>query len=89
MNQNPLLLLGTRAICQDPPKDKELDQEFSVEANYRVKMRGVRSFMGWHQIPDFDSSLSSLEDNPFAGSRAQPTGKVFIKMTGCAESSRN
>ena len=36
--------------------------------------------MGWHQIPDFDSSSSSLDDNPFAGSRAQATGKVSIKL---------
>ena len=40
---------------RDPPKDDELDQEFSEEANYREMMRGECSFMGWHQIPDFDS----------------------------------
>ena len=51
---------------RDPAKDNGLDQEFSEEANYRETMRGVRSFMSWHQIPDFDSS--SLDDNPFAGS---------------------
>ena len=44
-------------------------------------MRGVHSFMGWHQIPDFDSSSSSLDDNPFAGSQTQPTGKVSIKLS--------
>ena len=43
-------------------------------------MRGVRSFMGWHQIPDFDSSSSSLDNSPFAGARAQATGKVSIKL---------
>ena len=43
-------------------------------------MRGVHSFLGWHQIPDIDSSSSSLDDNPFASSRARPTGKVFIKL---------
>ena len=52
----------------DPVKDDKLNQEFSEEANYRETMRGVHSFMGWHQIPDFDSSPSSLDDNPFAGS---------------------
>ena len=43
-------------------------------------MRGVRSFMGRHQIPDFDSSSSSMDDNLFAGSQTQPTGKVSIKL---------
>ena len=52
----------------DPAKDDELDQEFSEEANYTETMGGVHSFMGWHQIPDFDSSSFSLDGNPFAGS---------------------
>ena len=36
--------------------------------------------MGCHQIPDFDSTSSSLDDNPFAGSRVMPTGKVSVKL---------
>ena len=44
--------------------------------------------MGWHQIREFDSE-SSADDNPFAGSRAQPTGKVSVKLpvetTGCVD----
>ena len=36
--------------------------------------------MGCHQIPDFDSTSSSLDDNPFAGSRVTPTGKVSVKL---------
>ena len=36
--------------------------------------------MGWHRIPDFDSASSSLDDNPFAGSRVKPTGKVSVKL---------
>ena len=35
--------------------------------------------MGWHQIPEFDS-VSSADDNTFASSRVQPTGKVSIKL---------
>ena len=35
--------------------------------------------MGWHQIPEFDS-VSSADNNPFAGSRAPPTGKVSVKL---------
>ena len=40
----------------------------------------VRLFMGWHQIPDFDSASSSLDDNLFAGSRVKPTAKVSVKL---------
>ena len=36
--------------------------------------------MGWHQILDFDSASSSLDDNPFAGSRVKPTGKVSVNL---------
>ena len=57
------------------PEDST-DQDLSEEANYRETIRGVRSFMGWHQIPDFDSASSSLDDNPFAGSRVKEAGKV-------------
>ena len=56
------------------------DQDLSEDANYRETIRGVRSFMGWHQIPDYDQSSSSLDDNPFAGSRTQPTGKVSVRL---------
>ena len=35
--------------------------------------------MGWHNIPEF-ISVSSSDDNPFAGSRVQPTGKVSVKL---------
>ena len=61
------------------PEDST-DQDLSEEANYRETIRGVRSFMGWHQIPDFDSASSSLDDDPFARSRAKPTGKVSVKL---------
>ena len=49
------------------PEDSP-DQDLSEEANYRETIGGVRSFMGWHQIPDFDCASSSLDDNPFTGS---------------------
>ena len=62
-----------------PDKDDSSDQELSEEASYRETIRGVRSFMGWHQIPEFDS-VSSADDNPFAGSGVQPTGKVSVKL---------
>ena len=56
------------------------DQDLSEDANYRGTIRGVRSFMDWHQIPVYDSTSSSLDDNPFAGSRVKPTGKVSVKL---------
>ena len=65
---------------KDFARDDSADQELSEEGSYRETIRGVKSFMGWHQIPDFDSASSSLDDNPFASSRAQPTWKVSIKL---------
>ena len=62
-----------------PDKDVSGDQERSEEASYRETIRGVRSFMGWHKIPEFNS-VSSSDDNPFASSRVQPTGKVSVKL---------
>ena len=56
-------------------RDESTDQELSEEASCRETMRGMRSFMGWHKVPEFES-VSSSDDNPFAGSRVQPTGKV-------------
>ena len=35
--------------------------------------------MGWHKIPEFNS-VSSSDDNPFAGSQVQLTGKVSVKL---------
>ena len=52
---------------KDLTRDEAADQELSEESTYRETIRGVRSFMGWHQIPEFDS-VSSADDNPFASS---------------------
>ena len=51
---------------QDELPEGSADQDLSEDANYKETIRGVRSFMGWHQIPDYDSTSSSLDDNPFA-----------------------
>ena len=64
---------------RDLPKEEVADQEHSEEANYQETMRGIRSFMGWHNIPEFET-MSSSDDNPFAGARVQPTGKVSVKL---------
>ena len=51
-----------------------------LDQNYRETMRGIRSFMGWTRIPDMDSAAATSDDNPFAGPKTQPTGKVSVKM---------
>ena len=56
------------------------DQTLSEAQNYRETMRGIRSFMGWSHIPDMDTAASTSDDNPFAGPKAQPTGKVSVTM---------
>ena len=56
------------------------DQTLSDEQNYRETMRGIRSFIGWTHIPDMDTAASTSDDNPFAGPKAQPAGKVSVTM---------
>ena len=56
------------------------DQRTSEEQSYRETVRGLRSFKGWHQVPEFLSSASWQDDNPFAGPRSQSTGKVSVKL---------
>ena len=66
--------------CQGDLPDTATDQDLSEDANYRETIRGVRSFMKWHHIPDYDNSAASMDDNPFAGSRVKTTGKVSVKL---------
>ena len=68
-----------RSPDRDVTRD-ETDQEPTEEANYRETMRGVRSFMNWHKIPEFETVSFAADDNPFAGARVQPTGKVSVKL---------
>ena len=58
----------------------DVDQELSAEQTYKETICGVRLFMGLHQVPEFDSSPSSLDDNPFANTRTQHCGKVSVKV---------
>ena len=64
-----------RDVSRDDP-----DSEPTEEANYRETMRGVRSFMNWHKVPEFETVSSTADDNPFAGACVQPTGKVSVKL---------
>ena len=36
--------------------------------------------MGWDQVPEFDSSSSAQDDNPFTGTRPPQPGKVSVKV---------
>ena len=64
-----------------PDREKllDVDQELTAEQTYRETLRGVRSFMAWNDIPEFDSS-SSHDDNPFTGSKTSHTRKVSVKV---------
>ena len=67
----------------DPDQDaatNDPDQILSEDQNYRETMRGIRSYMGWTHIPDMDTAISTSDDNPFAGPKTQPTGKVSVNM---------
>ena len=50
-----------------------VDQELSANQTSRETIHGVRSFMGWSQVPEF-------HNNPFAGARTQQTGKLSVKV---------
>ena len=56
------------------------DLTLSDEQSYWETMSGIRSFMGWTHIPEVDNTASRSEDNPFAGPKSQPTGKVSVTM---------
>ena len=68
-----------RSADKDASKD-DPETEPTEEANYRETMRGVRSFMNWHRVPEFETVSSTADDNSFAGTRVQPTGKVSVKL---------
>ena len=58
----------------------DVDQELTAEKTCRETLRGIRSFMAWNDIPEFDSSSSSQDDNPFTGPKSFHNGKVSVKV---------
>ena len=46
----------------------------------RDNMQGIRSFMGWSNIPELDNTTNTSDDNPFAGPKTAHPGKVSVKM---------
>ena len=57
----------------------EPDQAISEEQTYRETMSGIRSYMGWSNIPEMDTTTGS-DDNPFSGLKSSTTGKVSVQM---------
>ena len=55
------------------PSRNDPETEPTEEANYRETMRGVRSFMNWHRVPEFETVSSTADDNPFAIKEGYPT----------------
>ena len=43
-------------------------------------MRGVRSYMGWSNIPDMDSATTGSDNNPFSGPKVSVPGKISVKV---------
>ena len=43
-------------------------------------MCGIRSYMGWSNIPDMDSATTGSDDNPFSVPKMTVTGKVSVQM---------
>ena len=72
--------LSDRESIHEQEEIMEGDQELSAEQSYRETLRGVRSFMAWNDVPEFDSASSSQDDNPFTGNRGSQTGKTSIKV---------
>ena len=69
-------------IHRDRSADRDASRDDPEEANYRETMRGVRSFMNWHKVPEFETVSSTADYNPFAGARVQPTGKISEPACG-------
>ena len=63
---------------QDPDMATDPDQTLSEDQTYRETLRGIRSYMGWTHIPDMESTTSTGDDNPFAGPKSLPAGKVSV-----------
>ena len=46
---------------------------------YQETLRGMRSYMGWSRIPDFDNS-SSADDSPFTVPKQHSTGTISVNL---------
>ena len=62
---------GELSDFEASPITQEPGQLLSEEQKYRETVRGVRSYMGWHKIQEFEAPSLSADDIPFAGPRSQ------------------
>ena len=53
-----------------------------LQKTYRETMKGIRSYMGWSDIPDLNNTTTASDDNPFSGPKATTPGKVSVQMPG-------
>ena len=68
-------------LSEDPDQPvADQDQPVSEEQNYRDTMQGIRSFMGWSNIPELDNTTNTSDDNSFAGPKTAHPSKVSVKM---------
>ena len=77
---NPLEEEGEVSGQETGTAEQEPVHVMSEEQNHRETMRLVRSYMGWNQVPEFESSASSQYDDPFAGPRTQSTGDISVQL---------
>ena len=73
---------GELSDAEESPDLETSDPDWvlSEDQNYRETVRGVRAFMGWTHIPDLEFSPQSRTDNPWAGHRSQPVGKISVDL---------
>ena len=60
------------------PKEDSNQQISEEETTGKWSDQCVRSYMGWHQLPEFESAASSQDDNSFACPHA--TSKISVKL---------
>ena len=64
----------------------EVDQALSEEQIYRERVQGIRSFMGWTHIPDFDTSSSlAVDTSPLQDQRNNQPARyqsIYPVMSG-------
>ena len=69
---------GELVTGSDTELSPDQDNIQTEDQSNRETVRGVRSDMGWDFIQDLESSATSSSDNPWAGGRPQPVGKVSV-----------
>ena len=66
---------GQLSDSTEPPEQTE-------DMTYREMVRSVRSFMGWHHIPTFESDFSEADksNNPWKGKQPRKPTRISVAM---------